>query len=288
MNRKGPAAGEWRQRAIFAARAFNAWWEGYSFDPKKTRAEIASGRRGLERPDAEIPELIWGEGRLDPGDAAWTMRHARSLALSAKSQVSIFGAGAGAPLADVRAGARWSSTGYGREARGRRLLTVKSYDEAMTRLQRADQDGALVFFELHRDPDPAAFARFVGEFLKPNAPAAFVDFAVTRPGLHVRDCFSEILPGSPRAVPDYAKAIKDAGLVTGEPVDETRAFIPLIARGWQGWRRAYDAALCVDGAVRRADALTFMSDYARIWAERFEALKSGALQVVRIPARKSV
>jgi hypothetical protein len=279
--------GVWRRRAALAARAFEAWWEGYAFDAGRARAEIAGGARAIDRPAADIPELIWGEGRSDPGDAAWTMRHARSLGLSARARVTVFGAADGAALCDLRAGARWTAAGYAREAREYPGGAVKSYDDAMTRIQRASEDGALIFFELHRDPDPGAFARFVGEFLKPNAPAAFVDFALPRAGLRVRDCFNEIAPGSPRGPADYQKAIKEAGFQIGEPSDETRAFLPLVARGWQRWRRAYDAALAIDGAVRRADALGFLSDYARLWAERFDGLKSGTLQVVRIPARKT-
>lgn len=280
--------GGWRRRAALAARAFDAWWEGYAFDPVRARAEIAAGGRAIERPAAEIPELIWGAGRLEPGDAAWTMRHARALGLGARSKVSIFGAGRGAAVQDVRAGARWIADGYSREAHGRRGAPIKSYDEAMTRLQRASDDGALVFFELHRDPDPSTFARFVGEFLKPNAPAAFVDFVLPRAGQRIRDCFTEIAPGSPRSAAEFAKAIREAGFAPGEAADETRAFVPLIARGWRRWRRAYEAALAVEGGVRRADAMGFLSDYARLWAERFDALKSGALQVVRIPARKTI
>lgn len=279
--------GVWRQRAKFAARAFDAWWEGYAFDPARVRAEIATGGRAIERPAAEIPELIWGEGRAEPGDAAWTMRHARCLGLGPRSRVSIFGAGGGAPIADVRAGARWIADGFGREAPVRRGFSIRTYDEAMTRIQRAGDDGALVFFELHRDPDPAAFARFACEFLKPNAPAAFVDFVLPRSGQRLRDCFTEIAPGAPRTAADMLKSLKDAGYSPGEPTDESRIFAPLIARGWRNWRRAYEATLAIEGAARRADAMTFLSDYARLWAERFDALKSGALQVVRIPARKA-
>jgi hypothetical protein len=215
------------------------------------------------------------------------MRHARALDLPPKSAVAVFGAETGAPLRDLKTGARWRTVGFARNACRRRGLRISSYEEAMARPRRVRADGALALFELHRDPDPAAFTRFVSDVLKPGAPVAFVDFVLPRSGLRLRSSFNEIAPGSPRPIADYNRAMREAGLAPGEPVEETRSFAGLIARGWMNWRRAYNAAVAVDaGSAARAEALRFLGQYADLWAERYEALKRGNLQVMRIPARK--
>lgn len=276
----------WRGRMTLAARRFNAWWEGYAFDGALEHADIASRRRGLMTPpEFEIPQLIWGAGRNEPGDAAWTMRQARSLGLALKARVMIFGAGGGAPLKDVRAGARWTAAGLTRQPVHTRGLDLKTYDEASAQPKHAAAEGALAFFELHRDADPAAFARMTAGFLRPGAPTAFVDFAVSKPGARLKSSFTAIAPGAPRTAADYVRALKESGFAAGDVIDETRAYLPLIARGWSGWRRAYDAACGRPDIAARAEAMRFLGDYANLWAERFDALKSGALQVVRLPAR---
>jgi hypothetical protein len=269
-----------------ALRRFNAWWEGYAFDAAAEKADIESRAKRALPPDLEIPPLIWGVGRVEPGDPSWSMRHARALGLGPKSRVTVFGAGAGAPLLDLKAGARWTVRGLGRVAYAARGLNLGTYDEAMAPSDPQAADGAIVFFELHRDGDPAAFARYAAEFLKPGAPAAFVDFALTRAEPRMRSGFDSRLPGAPRLAADYARILKDSGFGVGDVVDETRLFLPLIARGFAGWRRAYEAARAQADRCARAEAVRYLGDYAAVWADRFESLKSGALQVVRISARR--
>jgi hypothetical protein len=276
---------DFRVKTALALRRFNAWWEGYAFDPALERTEIET-RKVFLPPEMEIPALIWGEGRDEPGDAAWSLRHARSLGLAPKSRVAIFGAGGGASLRDVKAGARWNAFGLGRKEQRAKGFDLKSYDEAMAGLDRQAADGALVFFELHRDGDPAAFARFSIDFLKRGAPAAFVDFALARPDVRLRAGFDGLLPGAPRLAAEYARILKDSGFSVTDTSDETRLFLGLIARGFAGWRKAYEAAAARADDASRAEALRYLSAYAALWADRFDALKSGALQVVRIAARK--
>ncbi len=273
-------------RLAFAGRRFHAWWEGYGFDAAAERARLLGERQTLAGPpEIAVPELIWGVGRTGPGDAAWTMRHARALGLAARSSVFLFGAERGAALIELKSAARWRATGFARAPDD--AANVCSYDEAGAKLSRNGGDGALAFFELYRDADPSAFARFAAEFLKPGAPAAFVDFAIARRGGRLKACFPEQAPGSPRIAADYQKALKDAGFSAADTVDETRIFLPLIARGWSRWKRAYDAASGAPDGFQRAEALCFLRDYAAVWAERHDALKSGCLQVVRIVGRKS-
>ncbi len=275
-----------RTRTALALRRFSAWWEGYDFHPALEAADVERALAPAFQPAFDIPQLIWGPGRDEPGDAAWTMRHARALGLGHGSRVTIFGAGAGGPLRDAKTGARWRVSGLGRRAYRVRGLDLRSYDETQGALDRQSADGALVFFELHRDGDPAAFARYCGEFLKPGAPVAVIDFALARADSRVRAAFDGLLPGAPRLSSDYVRILRDSGFAVNDVGDETRLFLTLVSRGWTNWRRAYDAAAAVSDARLRTEAVRYLSDYAGVWAERFEALKSGALQVTRILARR--
>ncbi|MEX0645029.1 MAG: hypothetical protein WD076_06950 [Parvularculaceae bacterium] len=278
-------------RLQFAARRFHAWWEGYAFDPGLESADIAE-RLGEGKPheglEYAIAELIWGAGRHEPGDPAWTMRHARTLGLPTKAHVVVFGAGGGAPLRDLKAATRWKVAGLSRVATRLKGFDHRTYDAALTRPLKTGADGAISFFELHRDADPAAFARFASELLRPSAAISFVDYTLARKGARLKGCFPEAAPGAPRVAADTIRMLKEAGFAVSDTVDETRLFTPLIVKGWAQWKRAYEAANAAGPARQRGEMLRFLSGYAHLWAERLDALKAGHLQVSRFQARKAV
>ena len=226
-----------RARVAMAGRRFNAWWEGYAFDEALERADLADrfgdvGARGAAC--VNIRELLWGAGRVEPGDPAWTMRHARALGLPLKATVLVFGAGLGAPLRDLKSGTRWKTAGFTQTPAKAAGLDLRGYDDALERLHRAEGDGAITLFELSRDSDPAAFCRLTAEMLRPGAPAAFVDYAIARRGVRLRSCFSSLSPGTPRTSDEYAAALKSAGFSVSDVADESRSLTPLIAAGRTG------------------------------------------------------
>jgi hypothetical protein len=274
------AAG-FRSHIVQAGERFNAWWEGYAYTPAEPVPTHATPV------DVDIAEAIWGHGRTEPGDVAWTMRHARALGLATKAEVAVFGAGLGAPIKDLKIGTRWKACGFTRTPRRIAGNTLSSYEQALTRLSRKTADGGLCFFELHRDADPAGFARLAGEHIKPGAPLAFIDFATARKAVRMPSCFPAEASGAPRLAADYARLIKEAGFLVGDTIDESRGYTPLIARGWKEWRRVYETARAARDARERSEKLRFLAAYAQLWAERLDALRSGQLQVVRIQARKA-
>ena len=275
-----------RSETALAFRRFNAWWEGYAFDAAAEALDIERALRRTERPDREIPQLIWGRGREEPGDPAWTMRHARLLGLDLKARVVVLGAALGGPIRDLKHGARWKVSGYARIREKVKGLDVAPYESALARINRASADGGLAFFELHRDADPAMIALFAAEIVRPNAPFAFVDFTTARKGARLKSCFDGPWGGSPRQTEQFAELLEKSGFRIADAVDETRAFLPLVSRGWAHWRDAYSRALRFSDRRARADYLRLLAAYAHLWAERFDAIKAGQLQVTRILARK--
>ncbi len=280
----------WRERVSFESRRFNAWWEGFAFDAARERATIAADAvraRETHLPaEQEIATAIWGDGRLDPGDAAWTMRHARTLGVELKAEIVVLGAGLGGPVRDLKNGTRWKLSGYARIKDRLKNLDVIPYEAALSRINRASAAGGISFFELHRDADPAMIALFAAELVKPNAPFAFVDFTLARKGARLKSCFADPWNGSPRPADQMTDLLERAGFRVADATDETRAFLPLVARGWARWRDAYSRALEMSNARMRADYLRLLAQYAHLWAERFDAIKAGQLVVTRFQTRR--
>ncbi len=277
-------------RLALAGRRFNAWWEGFAFDENAERARLLRERTESQPATRlalhqEVSQSIWGEGRFDPGDAAWTMRHARTLGADLKASVVMLGAGAGGPMRDLKNGTRWKLTGYSRINARIKALDVSPYETALSRINRAAADAGLCFFELHRDADPAMIAMFAAELVKPNAPFVFVDFTVARKGARLKACFAGPWDGAPRQSDQVSDMLERAGFRVADANDETRAFLPLITRGWARWRSAYTRALRLP-AGERVDYMRALGAYAHLWAERFDAIKTGQLQVTRFQARR--
>ncbi len=277
-----------RAKLAFAGRKFHAWWEGYNFDETAERAAVAAQFAGGDArpPDQIVAEAIWGEGRLEPGAPIWTMRLARMLALPVRANVIVFGAGAGAPLNDLKHGTRWKVSGLTR-AKHVAGGALRSYNMAGPRVNKAGAAGALSFFELHRDALPAAFVGLAADLLLPGAKAAFVDFAVARRGARLRSCFPSTQHGAPKTESEYADTLRENGFAVADIIDETPAFMSLIVEGWAGWRSAYAAIADIDDARLRADLMRALAAHAGLWAERFDALKSGQLRVVCFRATRN-
>ncbi len=280
-----------RGQIALAGRRFNAWWEGYAFDAGAARASLRQApktcRDAARLPlHQDIPVGIWGEGRFDPGDASWTMRHARTLGASLKSTVVVLGAGAGAPVKDLKNGTRWKITGYSRISERVKALDVSPYEVALTRINRAAADAGLCFFELHRDSDPAMIAMFAAELVRPNAPFVFVDFTVARKGARLKSCFTDPWDGAPRPAEQVGELLDRAGFRVADMTDETRSFLPHVTRGWARWKSAYARASTLQSASARADYVRALGAYAHLWAERFDAIKAGQLVVTRFQARR--
>lgn len=276
-----------------AGRQFHAWWEGYEFDAASERARLArsfgfsaAGREAGYVAEDEIAQAIWGAGRLDPGDALWTMRFARTLGASLRARVVVLGAGAGGPLRDLGVATRWKVSGLSRYTGRARGVDIKHYDQVMTRLNRAHADAGLCFFELHRDPDPKSFASFAAELVSAGAPFTFVDFTLARKNIRLRSCFSAPWTGTPRMADDLEKALESGGFRVTETTDETRSFLPLISKGWSEWRAAFDEAKAMQDAHARSEHLSALNRYAFLWAERLDAIRAGRLRVTRFQTRR--
>ena len=282
-----------RTNFALTGRWFHAWWEGYAFDAVVERNRLArahgfsaASRNDDLRAEDEVSQAIWGAGRLEPGDPLWSMRCARTISVPMRARIVVLGAGAGGVLRDLKSATRWRVSGLSRYQGKARGVDLKPYDQVMSRMNRAAADGALSFFELHRDPDPQAFVMFATELVAPGAPITFIDFTMARKAARLKSCFSTPWSGAPKQAAEYEAIFKSAGYAVHDVVDDTRAFFPLIARGWSNWKAAYNEAHAIQDSELRGLFLQTLSRYAHLWAERLDALKAGQLMVTRFQTQK--
>ena len=91
----------------------------------------------------------------------------------------------------------------------------------------------------------------------------------------------------PRTLDETVSLIESAGLRVFDTFEETRSFTPLIVEGWTRWRAAYEFGRDMKDPRKRASYIRMLSIFAKLWAERLDALKAGQLQVTRIQARRA-
>lgn len=275
-----------RAKLDYAGRQFHAWWEGYEFDRSAERTLIAAkyGKIDFSLPvDDLMVEAIWGGGRHEPGSPAWTMRFARLLSLPLKANINVFGAGRGAVLDDIKKGTRWKAHGFSR-AQGVARKNLFTYESVSDRVTARPAQGAICFFEIGADQNPAVLAATVAQSIKPGSIVVFVDYVATRRGARLRGCFPDRPNYGVRSDGEFESLLREAGFSSINKTDETTAFMEQIAVGWSGWRRSYQAIMQMEDAARRAQFMHAMARNAELWAERYDALKSGQLRVASFRA----
>ena len=279
-----------RARLDYTGRQFHAWWEGYAFDRDAERAAVAAKHAGVfvDLPANEVlTGAIWGEARAEPGSPSWTLRFAQLLSLPLKAQVTVFGSSAGALLDDLSNGTRWKMMGFSRGA-SRKRRNLHTYDDALNQISARPAQGGLCFFELGMEKNPAAFAALCAQAVVPGATVVFIEYVAVRRGVRLRGCFPDRPNYGVRNDTEFEKMLREAGFSIADTRDETSGFMGQITAGWAGWRSAYDAIRGLEDGVRRAELMHELAREAKLWAERFDAMKSGQLRVVAFRAiRKS-
>lgn len=279
-------------KLAYARKRAYAWWEGVRFDPMlERRAVLLRPRQACdlsiltERADF-VAQVIWGPGRLAPGSPAWSMHLARTLMLEEKAKLGIFGAERGRAVRDLLEGTRWQVRGLARKNHRAYGISVEDYGRVSRRLNRPTLNGAMMLFDLHNDPEPSSTLKLMSEMMVPGAKAAVVEFTTARRNFRLKSAFAAPWDGVLRQPAEYERALGDVGLKVVSTVDDTNDYIPLIARGWSGWRYAWQILSDVPDRRQCAALQQLMKDHAAIWAERHDALRAGQMQVTRFMVEK--
>lgn len=276
----------------YLGRRFHAWWEGHGFDPALERRAVLLGSRGVgslndvQDQTSFIGEALWGPGRLGPGSPSWTMLLARTLMIDEKAKVGVFGAERGGVLYDLQSGTNWHVSGYSHYAVSMPQIRLNNYNRMNKRRHKPSLDGAMMLFEMYREPEPKTQLDILAQMLLPGGKAVLVDFTSLRRDVRLKHAFAGHWNGILRHSSDYEALAKQSGLSITNIVDVTPQYLPLISQGWASWRYAWQILSDIPDNRQRLHMLNLITEYASIWAERYDAMRSGQLLVSRLMVEK--
>ena len=272
-----------RARMTYAGRRFHAWWEGFAFDAHFERADIVLNHAKIadilvdESATASvISELVWGAGHCEPGGPSWSMALARTLPPAAKDKKTLI---LGANAAIIRHDLRAVFSGPIDIAE----LGVYNLSSAYAEYY----DRGLCVFPFYRDEDVAAASAALAGVMASRGRVSLVDFTIAHERTSIPAAFVKPWGGAPSYTGLFGDYLRAADFIIDQTVDETERFMPLIAHGWAGWRHAWQLLRGVSNDHHRAALTAALETYASMWAERYEALRTGQLRVTRFDLRKS-
>lgn len=300
------------KRKIALAKArFHAWWEGEHFDEEAALAALdvetaanENADEGVEKVlfEFEVPprlaalQLLWGEGRIRPGDEAADGLQVARLGLAPNGVLALLGPGLVGPLGAVAAKHRGRIDVF--EWREEALATLKHQIGASGFTDRISV--ARIDLEAHVlapntydglfSTDDFAYASYqphlaqqIMKSLKPGATAvieAYVGFKAAEFATAFASCFAE-----PQIRPhgDLLKVLSDTGLVVESDEDITDEFLAIARTGFLGLGQKLADATKLSVAAARELAWE-----AEAWKTRLRLLAQCRLQRRRIVVRKPV
>ncbi len=287
-------------------RRFAAWWEGEPFDLDSVRAEMdthapmetAPMPMQVERvlsPRLSALELVWGPGRLFPGDELdESMLAAEILAAGTEGPLLLLGPGLDAPVRGFASAEReihvleWRSEAI--EILASRMIgsgfSVEAFDLERLRLDRSYGGAISMDCLIHTDDKVRFFAR-LARALPANAIYVANDY-VGAPGKNIEaafaSAFAEPQPGSES---DIRQIAESAGFET-ERVEDVGATVMQAARS--GFIRVSENMESLSGALAGPIGVARTHEVAwevEAWRARLELLGSGRIQARRFFFRRT-
>ncbi len=302
-----------RQTALARAR-FKAWWEGADFDEEAARRAIAQAEREqadpappdldealFDGPDIPISPrlaalaLVWGEGRIAPGDPSAEALIPAQLGLDASHRLMVVGPGALAPLAALAAAHEGPIAAYEwREetaahvnAAARRAglgarVTVQRIDLETHAFEAESVDGIMSFDEFSFVDEPTRLAHHVAKALKQNA-CILIETYAGLPSPDIAPAFaSAFAEPHIRAAGDIAHFLMESGLKIEAHEDITGEHVELARLGFKRLEEALKSGAGLEAHVARELAWE-----AEAWRTRLKMLTGGRLERRRIVARRA-
>jgi hypothetical protein len=297
------------EKAALAKARFHAWWEGETFDPVAFAAarqgadETASPATLAEEAEPEAPpaeprltalQILWGEHRLMPGEAADDRLQPARLGLPATGTMAILGPGLAGPViaaADAHPGAilayEWRDEAlphlqhnlFGLRARAQ----VESLDLDLFAAPHGAWDGAWSLDEFSYAPNPSRLAVQIAKGLKPGA-SVVVECYVTEGRFSASSAFAAAF-AEPH-VPESGAVetvLTTAGLGLEDAEDLTAVHLAAAKEGFKRLEQALSLAASQGLEPGMAREIAWE---AESWAHRMAALHAGKLTRKRFVFRK--
>lgn len=300
-----------RRLALTRAR-LRAWWEGEAFDEAAAMAEIEAGV--VANDDAPDPDelfdepefdlsprlsalgLLWGEGRVRPGDSTADGLEPARIGLAPDGVLAVLGPGLVGPLEAVAAAhpgkidaLEWreetfEALKYGvKKARLEVRISVARIDLEAHVFAPGIFDGLLSIDDFAYSGYPPHLASQVMKSLKPNACAVvecYVGFKSEELATAFASSFAE---PQIRAHGDLLQFFKDAGFALEADEDLTEEFLDTARQAF----KALGEKLAAAGAVEPAAARELAWE-AEAWRMRLKLLTQRRLERRRFILRKPV
>ncbi len=292
------------QKVALARARFHAWWEGQAFDPASLEPAPA---QAVSPPAADAPEpspeprlaalqILWGKGRVMPGDDMEDRLQPARIGLPATGVLAVFGPGLGGPLcaaAEAHPGSflayEWREEAQAHLAYQVRhpplspRTTFEKLDLDLLSAPTEAWDGAWSLDEFSFAPNSSRLAVQIAKGLKPGAVAvieAYTSEGRFAAGSAFASAFAE-----PHLAPaeELTTILTAAGLSIEEETDLTPDHL---AAAKEGFRRLESALSAAARQGMEAGVAREIAWEAESWAHRMAALNGGKLARRRFVARK--
>lgn len=294
-----------RSRAITRAK-LRAWWEGESFDEAAALAELAANDPGgaddalFDPPEFDLaPRLIalgvlWGAGRVRPGDDAADALEPARIGAAAEGRVAVLGPGLEAPVAafaGVHSGPidvfEWreetvDALKHGvTKAKLDQRVTVTRIDLEAHVWTPASLDGLWSVDDFAYCSFPPHLAQQITKALKPSACAVVEAYVGVRCPEFATAFASSFAEPQIRAHGDLLQVIADTGLTLESDEDLTDEFLETARRNFKQLNERVGDAATLDVA-----ALRELAWEAEAWRMRLKLLAQRRLERRRLVLRK--
>lgn len=312
-----------KKRSALAGARFRAWWNGADFNEESALAEIEAklaadaekqaakkaekqSKKGAEPEDlfeAEPYEpsgrlralsLLWGAGRVRPGDAGAEAQAASRLGAPDDGVVVVLGPGLEQPLAAMAGAAGWkfevfewreeTFAGLRHGVRTQNLsarVSLTRIDLESHALRAAHCDGLISLDDFGYCSYPPHLAQQIYKTLKPGACAIVEAYVGERTPAYATAFASSFAEPHIRPAADLLKVFADTGFVLEADEDLTEEFLALARAGFKQLGERLAAAGDLDVTTARELAWE-----AEAWRARMSLLSMARLQRRRFVLRK--
>lgn len=296
---------------------FRAWWHGTAIDSRagggaETRTHLSTPppRSAATRDDGllllrlMLAELLWGEGRLGPGDDSLIVEPALGLGLTAKKGIAFLGVGLGGAARTLAEKTGVWVEGFEAHRRIAELgakqcaahasgskVTVRAVDPEALKLPKGKFSDLVSREALGAVGDKTRLLAEIAGAVKPGGSLLTTEWVALCHPLGADESAALGLPCAGRSellsADALADMIKAAGFDISASENMTPLCLPLIAEGWGQLARIVsrftEASL---GKHAFALCLRVIAEEAEIWARRFEACRRERIALQRITAVK--
>lgn len=290
-------------------RLFLLWWTGgldpeAELEPVETtgtahRANVPRRKQQEINARGRVSQALWGEGNLTPGPAEFIMEITARLGLTSEMSMVDLGAGLGGPARAICAAYKIWITAYeavpeyvkaGMEqsimhGMGKKAPITQFETETFT-LPEHKYDCVFSKEMMHHVQDKVRLLRQIQGSLKDSGQFCFTNYVITDAGKDTSHVTAWNLADGQNShfwtKEEFQAAFAKAKLDLRVSEDLTARYSEMIAEGFRGLKKNMDNLIAEEpDPEHQSELLHALAFETNRWAVRAEALKSGAMALLR-------